>query len=97
MSLTPVSFSDEDIGASHPCNQVSASADPRHEWRSIKCPFTLHHITLHYITFCRNAVMWDMHGREESIVQAINNYGGRDFWYKFLSNNNMCLFRAQSR
>ena len=37
--------------------------------------------------------MWDMHGREESIVsakveirgdivQAIDNYGGRDFWYK---------------
>ena len=37
--------------------------------------------------------MWDMHGREESIVsalveirgdivQAIDNFGGRDFWCK---------------
>ena len=28
---------------------VSASVDPRHEWRYIKCPITLHCITLHYI------------------------------------------------
>ena len=29
------------------CNSVtSASADPRHEWRFIKCPFTLHYITI---------------------------------------------------
>ena len=28
------------------CNSVtSAFADPRHEWRSIKCPITLHYIT----------------------------------------------------
>ena len=27
----------------------SASADLRHEWRYIKCTFTLHYITLHYI------------------------------------------------
>ena len=28
------------------CNSVnSASADPRHEWRFIKCPITLHYIT----------------------------------------------------
>ena len=63
MSLTPVLSSDEDIGGR---------------------PF--HAIKL----FCRNEAMWDMHGREESIVsawveirgdyvQAIDNYGGRDF------------------
>ena len=29
------------------CNSVtSASADPRHKWRFIKCPITLHYITL---------------------------------------------------
>ena len=28
----------------------SAYADPRLEWRFIKCPITLHYITLHYIT-----------------------------------------------
>ena len=54
-------------------------------WRHRGRPF--HAIML----FCRNEAMCDMHGREESIVeyvgrirgdivQAIDNYGGRDCW-----------------
>ena len=38
------------INSRYSASASSASADLRHEWRYIKCTFTLHYITLHYIT-----------------------------------------------